>query len=255
MCGMKRVIVCLDVRDGKTTKGIKFVENVDIGDPALMARKYYEEGVDELVFYDITASHERRLAILGVVEAVAKEVFIPFTVGGGISTVAQMREILIRGADKISVNSSAVKKPKIISEGAEKFGCQCIVLGMDTVKDAAMPSGYRVLIDGGRILTELDALEWALTAEKLGVGEIVLNSVDADGTKDGYELEITRLVSTAVNVPVVASGGAGKPEHLYEVLTAGCADAALVASIVHYNEYPLGVLKEHLHSKGVSVRL
>jgi cyclase len=252
---MKRIIVCLDVRNGKTTKGIKFVENVDIGEPALMARKYYEEGVDELVFYDITASHEHRLAILDVVEAVAKEVFIPFTVGGGISTVAQMREILIRGADKISVNSGAVKNPKIISDGAEKFGCQCVVLGMDAVKDTAMPSGYRVLINGGRVPTELDALEWALTAEKLGVGEIVLNSVDADGTKGGYELEITKMISKAVNVPVVASGGAGKPEHIYEVLTAGCADAALVASIVHYNECPLGVLKEHLHSRGVSVRL
>jgi cyclase len=153
------------------------------------------------------------------------------------------------------VNSSAVKNPTIISEGAEKFGSQCIVLGMDAIKDAAMPSGYRVLINGGRLSTELDALEWALTAEKLGVGEIVLNSVDADGTKNGYELDVTKMISEAVNVPVVASGGAGKPEHLYEVLTAGCADAALVASIVHYNEYPLGVLKEHLYGRGVSVRL
>jgi cyclase len=252
---MKRLIVCLDVRDGKTTKGIRFKGNVDIGDPVEMAAKYYEEGVDELVFYDITASHEGRAAIVSVVEAVAKRVFIPFTVGGGISGVEEMKMILYAGADKISVNSQAVKNNSLIEEGAAIFGNQCIVLGMDAAADQSMPSGYRVLINGGRIPTELDALEWAVRAENLGAGEIVLNSVDADGTKEGYECRLTSLISAAVNVPVVASGGAGKPEHLVEVLTEGKADAALVASIVHYNEYSIQEIKEYLKAEGIPVRL
>jgi cyclase len=252
---MKRIIICLDVRDGKTTKGIKFKGNTDIGEPVEMAAKYYEDGVDELVFYDITASHEGRSAIISVVEDVARKVFIHFTVGGGISSVDEMRRILYAGADKVSLNSQAVKNPGIIKEGAAIFGSQCIVLGIDAAADAAMPSGYRVFINGGRTPTELDALAWALKAEYLGAGEIVLNSVDADGTKEGYECRLTSLISSAVNVPVVASGGAGKPEHLAEVLTKGKADAALVASIVHYNEYSLQEIKGYLKEQGIPVRL
>ena len=183
----KRIIVCLDVRDGKTTKGIKFKGNVDIGDPVQMAKEYYQGGVDELVFYDITASSEGRGIMIDVVERVAQQIFIPFSVGGGISSPSDMRACLLAGAEKISVNSQAVKFPGIIEEGAGLFGRQCIVLGMDALKDAEMPSGYRVVINGGRTPTDLDALEWALTAERLGAGEIVLNSIDADGTRDGYE--------------------------------------------------------------------
>lgn len=250
----KRIIVCLDVRDGKTTKGIKFKGNVDIGDPVEMARNYYEAGVDELVFYDITASSERRGIMLEVVEKVAKEIFIPFAVGGGIATVADMRACLLAGAEKISVNSQAVKNPAVIEEGASLFGRQCVVLGMDALKDSAMPSGYRVVINGGRTPTELDALQWALKAESLGAGEIVLNSIDADGTRDGYENTLTRMISTAVGIPVVASGGAGKPEDLAEVFAHGKADAALIASMVHYGDYSVPEIKRYLAERGVSVR-
>ncbi|ORC32673.1 imidazole glycerol phosphate synthase subunit HisF [Marispirochaeta aestuarii] len=251
----KRIIVCLDVRDGKTTKGIKFKGNVDIGDPVQMAKEYYQGGVDELVFYDITASSEGRGIMIDVVERVAQQIFIPFSVGGGISSPSDMRACLLAGAEKISVNSQAVKFPGIIEEGAGLFGRQCIVLGMDALKDAEMPSGYRVVINGGRTPTDLDALEWALTAERLGAGEIVLNSIDADGTRDGYELDLTRMISTAVNIPVVASGGAGKPEHLAEVFTKGAADAALIASMVHYGDYSVRQIKEFLRDQGVSVRM
>ena len=251
----KRIIVCLDVRDGKTTKGIKFKGNVDIGDPVEMARDYYLAGVDELVFYDITASSEGRGIMIDVVARVAEQIFIPFSVGGGIGSVQDMRACLLAGAEKISVNSQAVKNPGIIEEGAALFGRQCVVLGMDALKDPAMPSGYRVVINGGRTATELDALEWALRAESLGAGEIVLNSIDADGTKDGYELNLTRMISTAVNIPVVASGGAGTPEHLADVFTQGAADAALVASMVHYGDYSLTDIKEYLQKKDVSVRM
>jgi cyclase len=250
----KRIIVCLDVRDGKTTKGIKFKDNVDIGDPVEMAAEYYRQGVDELVFYDITASAEGRSAMLDVVERVAKTIFIPFTVGGGISSVEQIRAVLLAGAEKVSLNSPAVKNPQLITDGAVIFGRQCIVLGMDALQNSAFPSGYQVVINGGRTPTDKDALEWALEAEKLGAGEIVLNSVDADGTKEGYECHLTRMISDAVRIPVVASGGAGKPEHLKEVLTDGRADAALVASIVHYGDYTVPQLKEYLKSVGVSVR-
>ena len=251
----KRIIVCLDVRDGKTTKGIKFKGNVDIGDPVQMAKEYYQGGVDELVFYDITASSEGRGIMIDVVERVAQQIFIPFSVGGGISSPSDMRACLLAGAEKISVNAQAVKFPGIIEEGAGRFGRQCIVLGMDALKDAEMPSGYRVVINGGRTPTDLDALEWALTAERLGAGEIVLNSIDADGTRDGYELDLTRMISTAVNIPVVASGGAGKPEHLAEVFTKGAADAALIASMVHYGDYSVRQIKEFLRDQGVSVRM
>ncbi len=251
----KRIIVCLDVRDGKTTKGIKFKGNVDIGDPVEMARDYYTGGVDELVFYDITASSEARGIMIDVVERVAEQIFIPFAVGGGIGSVKDMRACLLAGAEKISVNSQAVKNPGIIEEGAGLFGRQCVVLGMDALKDPEMPSGYRVVINGGRTPTELDALEWALKAEKLGAGEIVLNSIDADGTRDGYELNLTRMISTAVNIPVVASGGAGTPEHLGDVFTEGAADAALVASMVHYGDYSVKGIKEYLQGRQISVRM
>ena len=251
----KRIIICLDVRDGKTTKGIKFKGNIDIGDPVEMAEKYYHDGVDELVFYDITASAEKRGIMIDVVERVAERIFIPFSVGGGIASVADMRRVLLAGAEKISVNSQAVKNPSIIEEGASIFGRQCIVLGMDAARDPDMPSGYRVFINGGRTATELDALAWAKQAEKLGAGEFVLNSIDADGTKNGYEIPLTRMISDNVGVPVVASGGAGRPEHLENVFKNGNADAALIASMVHYGDYTVQGIKEYLASAGVPMRM
>jgi cyclase len=251
----KRIVVCLDVRDGRTTKGIKFRDNVDIGDPVEMARHYYEEGADELVFYDITASAERRKILLDVVRRVGEAIFIPFSVGGGLSSVSDMREVLLAGAEKVSVNSQAVRNPSIIAEGASLFGSQCIVLGMDALRDPSLSSGYRVVIDGGRTPTDLDALEWAHTAEKLGAGEIVLNSIDADGTRQGYELVATRRISEGVGIPVVASGGAGTPEHLLAVLQEGRADAALIASMVHYGEYTVPGIKAFPSERGVPVRL
>lgn len=251
----KRVIVCLDVRDGQTTKGVKFKGNVDIGDPVEMARGYYEQGVDELVFYDITASAEGRGIMIDVVRRVAQQIFIPFSVGGGVGSVEEMRDVLLAGAEKISVNSQAVRNPSIITEGARRFGNQAIVLGMDVLADAAVPCGYRVVINGGRTPTELDALEWARRAVELGAGEIVLNSIDADGTRDGYELTVTRLIASSVGVPVVASGGAGNPGHLVDVFTRGRADAALIASMVHYGDYTITDIKRHLHEHRVPVRL
>lgn len=250
----KRVIVCLDVRDGLVTKGVRFKGNVDIGDPVTMARQYYDDGVDELVFYDITASSDRRRIMLDVVERVAAQIFVPFSVGGGIGGVEDMRAVLLAGAEKVSVNSQAVQHPEIIEEGAARFGRQCIVLGMDAAADATMPSGYRVFIRGGREATELDALAWAKRAVDLGAGEIVVNSIDADGTREGYETTLTRLISDAVHVPVVASGGAGRPEHLRDVLEAGHADAALVASMVHYGDYTILAIKDELAAAGIPVR-
>ncbi|MDA3949913.1 MAG: imidazole glycerol phosphate synthase subunit HisF [Spirochaeta sp.] len=250
----KRVIVCLDVRDGLVTKGVRFKGNVDIGDPVVMARQYYDAGVDELVFYDITASAEGRRIMIDVVEKVAEQVFVPFSVGGGIGTVDDMRAVLLAGAEKVSVNSLAVRNPASISDGAARFGNQCIVLGMDAAADAAMPSGYRVYVRGGRTATELDALAWAQEAVSRGAGEIVVNSIDADGTRDGYDCTLTRMISDAVSVPVVASGGAGSPEHLREVLEEGHADAALVASMVHYGDYTIPAIKEELAEAGVPVR-
>jgi len=251
----KRIVVCLDVRDGKTTKGVKFKGNVDIGDPVEMAAAYYEQGVDELVFYDITASSEKRGIMIDVVRRVAETIFIPFCVGGGIRTVEDMRQVLLAGAEKISLNSAAVRNPDIIRQGAELFGNQCIVLGMDAAADKDMPSGYRVVIDGGRKPTDWDMLEWAQKAVELGVGEIVLNSIDADGTRDGYELKATRLLAENVPVPVVASGGAGKPEHLEHVLKEGKADAALIASMVHYGDYSVADIKKYLDQAKVPVRM
>lgn len=253
----KRIIPCLDVREGKTTKGVKFKNNVDIGDPVEMARFYYEGGADEIVFYDITASYEKRNIMIDVVRRVAETIFIPFSVGGGIRTVDDMRSVLLAGAEKVSVNSAAVKNPEIISKGAAAFGKQCIVLGMDVkyvgIKEK-IPSGYEIVINGGRTHTGLDALEWAIRAENLGAGEICLNSIDADGTKDGYELNLTALISQNVNIPVIASGGAGKPEHLFDVLTKGKADAALIASMIHFGNYTLSQIKSYLDSLGIKVR-
>ena len=250
----KRIIVCLDVRDGRTTKGIRFRDNVDVGDPVAMARLYYEEGADELVFYDITASAERRKIFLEVVERVAEVIFVPFSVGGGIASTGDMRRVLLAGAEKISVNSQAVRRPELIEEGASRFGSQCVVLGMDAARDPEMPSGYRVFIDGGRTPTSLDALAWARRAESLGAGEIVLNSIDADGTRDGYELVLTRMISESVGVPVVASGGAGRPEHLAEVFAEAAADAALIASMVHFGTHTIRSIKWYLSGQGIAVR-
>lgn len=253
----KRIIPCLDVRDGKLTKGVKFQGNVDIGDPVDTARRYYEGGADEIVFYDITASHEGRGIMLKVVEKVAEQIFIPFSVGGGISTVADMRDVLLAGAEKISVNSAAVKTPEIISEGAEAFGSQCIVVGMDVLRvpcTEAIPSGYEIVIHGGRKHTGMDALWWAKEAERLGAGELCVNSIDADGTKDGYELTLTRLIADHVRIPVIASGGAGSPQHLVDAVTKGRASAALIASIVHYGDYTIAELKNYMAESGVWVR-
>ncbi|HVR74420.1 MAG TPA: imidazole glycerol phosphate synthase subunit HisF [Planctomycetota bacterium] len=253
----KRVIVCLDVRGRMTTKGIRFHGNVDVGDPVVMGEKYYHDGADELVFYDITASAEGRPIDIDMVREVARRIFIPFSVGGGIRSLDDMREVLLAGAEKVSVNSLAVKEPEIIRQGARAFGNQCIVLGMDVLRvepTRAVPSGYEVVVKGGRERTGKDALEWAKQAEELGAGEICLNSIDADGTKEGYELEITSRMTRAVGIPLIASGGAGSPEHLREVLVEGGADAALIASMVHFGEHTLAAIKDYLASKGVRIR-
>ena len=251
----KRIIVCLDVKDGRTTKGVKFKNNIDIGDPVEMAAKYYRQGVDELVFYDIMASARGRGPILDLIARVASQVFIPFCVGGGIGTLEDIRSTILAGAEKVSLNSQAVKHPELIKEGARVFGNQCIVLGMDAAKDSAMPSGYRVYINGGRVATELDALEWAKKAVELGAGEIVLNSIDADGTRNGYELNLTGMISRNVEVPVIASGGGGTVQHLADVLTEGKADAALIASMVHSGDYTVGGIKAELAKLNVPVRM
>lgn len=254
----KRIIPCLDVRDGKLTKGIKFKGNIDIGDPVEAAREYYEQGADEIVFYDITASSDERDIMIDVVKQVAETIFIPFSVGGGIRTVEDMRRVILAGAEKISINSEAVKNPPLISEGAKAFGSQCVVLGMDVKKVEArtkIPSGYEIVIHGGRLFTGVDALWWAKEGESLGAGEICLNSIDADGMQEGYEIKLTHLISTNVNIPVIASGGAGKPEHLKEVLTTGKADAALIASMVHYSYYTISEIKNYLQASDVKTRV
>ena len=253
----KRVIPCLDVRDGRLTKGVRFQGNEDIGDPVETARRYYEEGADEIVFYDITASHEGRGIFLNVVERVAACLFIPFSVGGGISTVADMRAVLLAGAEKVSINSAAIKQPALIDQGVAAFGSQAIVVGMD-VKAVpithVIPSGYEVVIHGGRTPTGRDALTWARECETRGAGELCLNSIDADGTKEGYELRLTRLISDAVGIPVIASGGAGAPEHLVQAVTEGHASAVLIASIVHYGTHSLRELKQHMAEACLPVR-
>ena len=254
----KRVIACLDVRDGKLAKSIKFVNTKDIGDPVEKAREYYLDGLDELVFYDITASSDHRKIMLHVVDAVASQVFIPLSVGGGIRSVADATDLRLAGAEKINVNSAAVLNPVLISDCAEKIGNQNVVLSMDirqTTPTKECPSGYEVVIEGGRKPMNMDALAWAIEGERLGAGELVVNSIDADGTKEGYELALTRMISEAVSIPVIASGGAGTPSHLYEVLEEGKADAALVASMVHYGEYSVSGIKRYLDDRGLKIRM
>ena len=254
----KRIIPCLDVRGGKLTKGIKFKGNVDIGDPVEVAREYYEQGADEIVFYDITASSEGRDIMIDVVKRVAQTIFIPFSVGGGIRNLEDMRRVILAGAEKVSVNSAAVNEPEIIAQGAKAFGSQCIVLGMDVKKvgvSEKISSGYEIVIHGGRKYTGIDALWWAKEAEKLGAGEICLNSIDADGTQEGYELTLTALISDNVRIPVIASGGAGEPRHLAEVLTKGRADAALIASMVHYRTYTIAEIKKYLSEQRIKTRM
>jgi len=254
----KRIIACLDVRDGKLAKSIRFVDTKDIGDPVQKAREYYEDGLDELVFYDITASSDKRRIMLDVVEAVAEQVFIPLSVGGGVRTLADATDLRLAGAEKINVNTAAVERPALIAECADAIGNQNIVLSMDikAVDDRGrFPSGYEIVTHGGRTRTGKDALAWALEGERLGAGELVVNSIDADGTREGYEIVLTRLLSEAVRIPVIASGGAGKPEHLYDVLTKGKADAALVASMVHYGDYRISELKTYLHGRDIKMRM
>jgi len=253
----KRIIPCLDVRNRKVTKGVKFQGNIDLGDPIEMAVAYSDGGCDELVFYDITASAEGRPVDIEMVREVGKVIHIPFAVGGGIKTIDDMHDVLLAGAEKVSVNSLAVENPDIIAEGAKAFGSQCIVLGMDPVKvedTKRFPSGYEITTRGFRHRTGIDALEWAKRAEDLGVGEIVVNSVDADGTRDGFELDLTRMISTSVRIPVVASGGAGMPRHLVNVFLRAHADAAIVASMIHSGEYTIAQIKEELVAAGVPVR-
>ena len=253
----KRIIPCLDVRAGKVTKGITFRGNIDIGDPVHMARFYYESGADELVFYDITASNERRDIMIDVVSAVALEIFIPFSVGGGLRTLEDMRRVLLAGAEKVSIDSGAVRNPQLITEGAKAFGSQCVVLSMQVKrvpKSDSILSGYEIYIDGGRRPTGLDALQWTQRGVELGAGEVVVNSIDQDGTKAGYELKLTQTIADAVPVPVVASGGAGNPEHLRDVFVESHADAAIVASITHYGEFSIENIKRHLKEASVPVR-
>jgi imidazole glycerol-phosphate synthase subunit HisF len=254
----KRLVVCLDVRGDKLAKSIRFVDTKDIGDPIDKARQYYEDGVDELVFYDINASREERDIIIDLVEKAASQIFIPFSVGGGIRSVKDATKLRNAGAEKVNVNTAAVKRKELIAEISEAIGAQSTILSMDVKRvDATqqIPSGYEIVINGGVTPTGIDALRWAETGEKLGAGELVVNSIDADGTKDGYELKLTRMIADSVSIPVIASGGAGKPEHLYDVLTEGHADAALVASIVHYGEYTCRQLKEYLHRRGIKIRM
>jgi cyclase len=254
----KRIIPCLDIRNRRVTKGVKFQNNVDLGDPVEMATRYYLDGCDELVFYDITASAERRPIDIETVREVAHAIRIPFAVGGGISSLEDMSRVLLAGAEKISVNSLAVQNPAIITAGAKAFGRQCIVLGMDPVAAAdksRFPSGYEITIRGFRERTGMDAVEWARRAEDLGAGEIVVNSVDADGTRSGFELNLTRLIAESVSIPVVASGGAGSPAHLIDVFRQSHADAAIIAGMIHTGEYTVPQIKRELAAAGLPVRM
>lgn len=249
----KRIIPCLDVKNGRVVKGVSFVALRDAGDPVECAAAYDRAGADELVLLDITATHEGRGTMMDIVERVAKTVFIPFTVGGGIRTTDDFKELLRAGADKISVNSAAVRNPDLINEAAEKFGSQCVVCAIDAKRREN--SGWEVYLNGGRIPTGIDAVEWAKEAYKRGAGEILLTSMDCDGQKNGYDIELTHAVSTAVGIPVIASGGAGKKEHFYDAFTKGAADAVLAASLFHFNELPIPELKKYLRENGVSVRM
>ena len=250
----KRIIPCLDVKDGRVVKGVNFVNLRDAGDPVEIAEAYDQAGADELVFLDITASSDGRDTVVDMVRRVAEKVFIPFTVGGGIRTVEDFRKLLREGADKISVNSAAIDRPELISEAAEKFGRQCVVVAIDA-RRRADGSGWNVYKHGGRLDTDLDAIEWARKADKLGAGEILLTSMDCDGTKTGYDNELTAIIAENVSVPVIASGGAGTKEHFYDALTKGKADAALAASLFHYKELEIRDLKAYLGSRGLPVRL
>lgn len=250
----KRIIPCLDVNNGRVVKGVNFVNLRDAGDPVEVAKAYDREGADELVFLDITASSDNRGTVVDMVRHVAENVFIPFTVGGGIRTVDDFRMLLREGADKISINSSAINNPRLITDAAEIFGSQCVVVAIDARK-RENGEGWTVYKNGGRIDVGLDAVEWAAKAEKLGAGEILLTSMDCDGTKAGYDLELTRAIADEVKIPVIASGGAGNMEHFYDALTEGGADAALAASLFHYRELEIRTLKEYLRGRGVPVRL
>ncbi|MBR3470717.1 MAG: imidazole glycerol phosphate synthase subunit HisF [Lachnospiraceae bacterium] len=250
----KRIIPCLDVKDGRVVKGINFVNLRDAGDPAEVSAAYDKAGADEVVFLDITASADSRATQLEWVRQVASKVFIPFTVGGGIRTVDDFKAILREGADKISINSAAIMNPQLISDAAEKFGSQCVVVAIDA-KRRADGSGWTIYKNGGRVDMGIDAVEWARTAEKMGAGEILLTSMDCDGTKAGYDIELTKAISKTVGIPVIASGGAGTLEHFYDALTEGGAEAALAASLFHYKELEIKEVKEYLRSRGVSVRL
>jgi len=254
----KRIIPCLDIKDGRVVKGVNFVNLRDAGDAVRNARFYDAEGADELVFLDITASHEKRGTTLELARRVAEAVFLPFTVGGGIRTVEDIRDLLKAGCDKVSINTAAVKRPAFISEAAQRFGSQCIVVAIDakrcTKYDVRSTKHWQVFINGGRTPTGIDAVKWAKKAETLGAGEILLTSMDYDGTKRGYDIELTRAISSSVGIPVIASGGAGAPEDLYDALAKGGADAVLAASIFHYREYSIGEVKAYLAKKGIAVR-
>ncbi len=250
----KRIIPCLDVDNGRVVKGINFVDLRDAGDPVEVGRAYDLAGADELVFLDITASSDHRNTVVDMVRRVAETVFIPFTVGGGIRTVEDFKSILREGADKISVNSAAIERPELISEAADKFGSQCVVVAIDA-RRRADGSGWNVYKHGGRIDVGIDAVEWAMKANRLGAGEILLTSMDCDGTKNGYDIELTKQIAENVSIPVIASGGAGKMEHFYEALTEGRADAALAASLFHYKELEIGTLKKYLQAQGLHIRI
>ncbi|HTZ10787.1 MAG TPA: imidazole glycerol phosphate synthase subunit HisF [Candidatus Margulisiibacteriota bacterium] len=250
----KRIIPCLDIKEERVVKGVKFLGLKDAGDPVEVARAYDAQGADELVFLDITASFEKRKTLIRLVEDIAKNIFMPFTVGGGIGDLGDIRGLLNAGAEKVSINTQAVKYPELIAEAAKKFGSQCIVVAIDA-KERAQAGGWEVYINGGRTPTGLDALEWAKKAVALGAGEILLTSMDNDGTKDGYDLRLTATIAKALNIPVIASGGAGKPEHFYDVFKEAGADAALAASLFHYQELSVKEVKEYLKDKGVAVRL
>ena len=250
----KRIIPCLDVKEGRVVKGVNFVNLIDAGDPVECAKVYDKAGADELVFLDITASSDARETVVDMVEAVAKQVFIPFTVGGGIRTIEDFRMILREGADKVAVNSAAILNPTLVSDAADKFGRQCVVVVIDA-KRRADGSGWTIYKNGGRVDMGKDAVEWAMEAERLGAGEILLTSMDCDGTKDGYDVELTRTVSENVSIPVIASGGAGTKEHFYDALTEGKADAVLAASLFHFKELEIVELKKYLQERGISVRL